>query len=115
MLLECLLLFQFRLTNNLINLIINVSFYLICGKIRKEKVGTFMIKIDIISGFLGAGKTTIIKKLFESSFKNEKVVLIENEFGEINIDSSFLKGAGVEIKEIRPWRVPAAGSDVPIK
>ena len=59
-----------------------------------------MIKIDIISGFLGAGKTTLIKKLFESAFENEKVVLIENEFGEINIDSSFLKEAGVEIKEI---------------
>ena len=59
-----------------------------------------MIKIVIISGFLGAGKTTLIKKLFESAFENEKVVLIENEFGEINIDSSFLKEAGVEIKEI---------------
>ena len=59
-----------------------------------------MIKVDIISGFLGAGKTTIIKKLFESVLKNEKVVLIENEFGEIGIDSSFLNNSGIEIKEI---------------
>ncbi len=59
-----------------------------------------MIKVDIISGFLGAGKTTLIKKLFESSFKNEKVALIENEFGEIGIDGTFLKEAGIEIKEI---------------
>ena len=59
-----------------------------------------MAKIDIISGFLGAGKTTLIKKLFLSSIKDEKVVLIENEFGEIGIDGSFLKESGVEIKEI---------------
>ena len=60
-----------------------------------------MIKIDVISGFLGAGKTTLIKKLFESqAYRNDKVVLIENEFGEIGIDGSFLKDAGVEIKEI---------------
>ena len=59
-----------------------------------------MAKIDIISGFLGAGKTTLIKKLFKSSLKKEKVVLIENEFGEIGIDGSFLKESGVEIKEI---------------
>ena len=60
-----------------------------------------MIKVDVISGFLGAGKTTLIKKLFESkSYKNDKVVLIENEFGEIGIDGTFLKDAGVEIKEI---------------
>ncbi len=59
-----------------------------------------MAKIDIISGFLGAGKTTLIKKLFKSSLKNEKVVLIENEFGEIGIDGSFLKESEVEIKEI---------------
>lgn len=59
-----------------------------------------MIKIDIISGFLGAGKTTLIKKLFTSRIKNEKKVLIENEFGEISVDSSFLKNSGVEIKEI---------------
>lgn len=59
-----------------------------------------MINVDIISGFLGAGKTTLIKKLFESSFKDENVVIIENEFGEIGIDKSFLKNSGVEIKEI---------------
>ena len=59
-----------------------------------------MIKIDVISGFLGAGKTTLIKKLFESKFNNEKIVLIENEFGEIGIDGAFLKESGVEIKEI---------------
>ena len=59
-----------------------------------------MIKVDVISGFLGAGKTTLIKKLFESSFKKEKVVLIENEFGEIGIDGTFLKESGVNIKEI---------------
>lgn len=59
-----------------------------------------MIKIDVISGFLGAGKTTLIKKLFDSRLKNEKVVLIENEFGEIGVDGAFLKDSGVEIKEI---------------
>ena len=59
-----------------------------------------MIKVDVISGFLGAGKTTLIKKLFETLLKNEKVVLIENEFGEIGIDGSFLKEAGINIKEI---------------
>lgn len=59
-----------------------------------------MIKVDVISGFLGAGKTTLIKKLFESSLKDEHVVLIENEFGEIGIDGSFLKNAGIDIKEI---------------
>ena len=59
-----------------------------------------MIKVDVISGFLGAGKTTLIKKLFETVLKNEKVVLIENEFGEIGIDGSFLKEAGINIKEI---------------
>ena len=56
-----------------------------------------MIKIDVISGFLGAGKTTLIKKLFESRIKNEKVVLIENEFGEIGVDGAFLKDSGVEM------------------
>ena len=59
-----------------------------------------MIKIDVISGFLGAGKTTLIKKIFETVLKNEKVVLIENEFGEIGIDGSFLKESGIQIKEI---------------
>ena len=59
-----------------------------------------MTKIDIFSGFLGAGKTTLIKKLIEEAYKGEKVVLIENEFGEIGIDGGFLKEAGVEINEM---------------
>jgi len=59
-----------------------------------------MTKIDIISGFLGAGKTTLIKKLLSEALGNEKVVLIENEFGEIGIDGGFLKDAGVEITEM---------------
>ncbi|MBQ5559110.1 MAG: GTP-binding protein [Lachnospiraceae bacterium] len=59
-----------------------------------------MTKIDIVSGFLGAGKTTLIKKLLQEGFKGEKLVLIENEFGEIGIDGGFLKDAGVEITEM---------------
>ena len=59
-----------------------------------------MTKIDIISGFLGAGKTTLIKKLIGEAFKGEQVVLIENEFGEIGIDGGFLKEAGVNITEM---------------
>lgn len=59
-----------------------------------------MTKIDIISGFLGAGKTTLIKKLLDEAFQGEKLVLIENEFGEIGIDSGFLKDAGVQITEM---------------
>ena len=59
-----------------------------------------MTKIDIISGFLGACKTTLIKKLLDQAFRGEKVVLIENEFGEIGIDGGFLKDAGVEITEM---------------
>ena len=59
-----------------------------------------MTKIDIISGFLGAGKTTLIKKLLDEAFQGEKIVLIENEFGEIGIDGGFLKDAGVEITEM---------------
>ncbi|MBQ9233723.1 MAG: GTP-binding protein [Lachnospiraceae bacterium] len=59
-----------------------------------------MTKIDIISGFLGAGKTTLIKKLIDQAFSGEKLVLIENEFGEIGIDGGFLKEAGVEITEM---------------
>ena len=57
-------------------------------------------KIDVISGFLGAGKTTFIQKLLKEALKNEKVVLIENEFGEIGIDGGFLKDAGIEIREM---------------
>ncbi len=59
-----------------------------------------MVKIDIISGFLGAGKTTLIKKLLKDGFNGEQVVLIENEFGEIGIDSGFLKEAGIQIREM---------------
>ena len=59
-----------------------------------------MTKIDIISGFLGAGKTTFIKKLLEEAIAGEKVVLIENEFGEIGIDGGFLQDSGIEIREM---------------
>ena len=59
-----------------------------------------MLKIDIISGFLGAGKTTLIKKLLSSALKGQKIVLIENEFGDIGIDGGFLKDAGVQINEM---------------
>lgn len=59
-----------------------------------------MTKIDIISGFLGAGKTTFIKKMLKEAFSGEQVVLIENEFGEIGIDGGFLKEAGIEIREM---------------
>ena len=59
-----------------------------------------MTKIDVISGFLGAGKTTLISKLLKEALSGEQVVLIENEFGEIGIDGGFLKEAGVEIKEM---------------
>ena len=59
-----------------------------------------MTKIDIFSGFLGAGKTTLIKKLLTEAFKGEKIVLIENEFGDIGIDGGFLKDSGIQINEI---------------
>ena len=59
-----------------------------------------MTKIDIVSGFLGAGKTTLIKKLLKEALSGQKVVLIENEFGEIGVDGGFLKEAGIEIKEM---------------
>ena len=59
-----------------------------------------MTKVDIISGFLGAGKTTFIKQLINQAFAGEKLVLIENEFGEIGIDGGFLKNAGIEITEM---------------
>ena len=74
----------------------NAAGKLFLGK-GSEKI---MIKVDIFSGFLGAGKTTLIKKLIEEAYKGEKVVLIENEFGEIGIDGGFLKDAGVEINEM---------------
>ncbi len=59
-----------------------------------------MTKVDVVSGFLGAGKTTLIKKLLKEAYQGEQVVLIENEFGEIGIDGGFLKEAGIEIKEM---------------
>ena len=59
-----------------------------------------MTKVDIFSGFLGAGKTTLIKKLIAEAFKCEKLVLIENEFGKIGIDGGFLKDSGIEITEM---------------
>jgi len=65
-----------------------------------ERYGYTMTKIDIISGFLGAGKTTLIKKLLQEALNGQKVVLIENEFGEIGIDGGFLKDAGIQITEM---------------
>ncbi|MGN0651224.1 MAG: CobW family GTP-binding protein [Oscillospiraceae bacterium] len=59
-----------------------------------------MTKIDVFSGFLGAGKTTLIKKLLKEAYSNEKLVLIENEFGEIGIDGGFMKDAGIEVTEL---------------
>ena len=56
-----------------------------------------MTQIDIVSGFLGAGKTTLIKKLLKEALNGQKVVLIENEFGEIGVDGGFLKEAGIEM------------------
>ena len=69
---------------------------------REKKVFT-MTKIDIVSGFLGAGKTTLIKKLLAEAFPGEKLVLIENEFGEISIDGGFLNDSGVQISEMSSW------------
>lgn len=68
-------------------------------KLELERV-TEMTKIDVVSGFLGAGKTTLIKKLLAEALDGSKTVLIENEFGEIGIDGGFLKEAGIEIKEM---------------
>ena len=59
-----------------------------------------MTKVDIFSGFLGAGKTTLIKKLIAEAYQGEKVVLIENEFGEIGVDKGFLKNTGIQINEM---------------
>ena len=77
-----------------------------------------MTNIDIFSGFLGAGKTTLIKKLIKESFAGQKVVLIENEFGEIGIDGGFLKESGIQINELNagcifPCRSAAGGGAVP--
>ena len=59
-----------------------------------------MTKIDVFSGFLGAGKTTLIKKLLKEAYAGEKLVLIENEFGEIGIDGGFMKDAGIQVTEM---------------
>ena len=59
-----------------------------------------MTKVDIFSGFLGAGKTTLIKKLIKEAYKGEMIVVIENEFGKIGIDGGFLKEAGIQITEM---------------
>ena len=59
-----------------------------------------MTKIDIFSGFLGAGKTTLIKKLIAEAYKGEKLVLIENEFGETGIDGGFMKESGIQVNEM---------------
>ena len=64
-----------------------------------------MTKITIFSGFLGAGKTTLIKKLIADGYAREKLVLIENEFGEIGIDGGFLKEAGIQITEMNSGRI----------
>jgi G3E family GTPase len=71
-----------------------------CGRCKITEKGIFMVKVDIISGFLGAGKTTLIKELLEDALKGQQIVLIENEFGEIGIDGGFLKNAGIEIREM---------------
>ena len=68
--------------------------------VNYENGGIVMVKVDIISGFLGAGKTTLIKHLLAHVYAGENVVLIENEFGEIGIDGGFLKEAGIEIREM---------------
>ena len=72
---------------------------ILCEGVEKNR-RMVMTKISVFSGFLGAGKTTLIKKLLKEAFAGEQVVLIENEFGEIGIDGGFLKEAGIEIKEM---------------
>lgn len=74
-----------------------MSYFLQYKPIRRRKE---MTKVDIFSGFLGAGKTTLIKKLIAEAYKGEKVVLIENEFGEIGVDKGFLKNTGIQINEM---------------
>ena len=59
-----------------------------------------MVKVDVFSGFLGAGKTTLIKKLLKECYTGERVVLLENEFGEIGIDGGFLKDSGIQVTEM---------------
>lgn len=76
-----------------------ILWYNIRCAMRRER-REIMAKVDIFSGFLGAGKTTLIRKLIAEAYKGEQVVLIENEFGDIGIDSDFLKDAGIEITEM---------------
>ena len=59
-----------------------------------------MVKVNIISGFLGAGKTTLIKKLISGAMKGEKVILLENEYGEVGVDGGFMKDAGITVTEL---------------
>ena len=74
-----------------------------------------MTNIDIFSGFLGAGKTTLIKKLIKESFAGQKVVLIENEFGEIGIDGGFLKESGIQINELNAGCICCSGGRFPCR
>ena len=69
-------------------------------KISTQQKGTVMTKVDIFSGFLGAGKTTLIKKLIAEAYNGQQLVLIENEFGEIGIDGGFMAGAGIQVNEL---------------
>ena len=75
-------------------IMINVEKWL--AKSMKEERIT-MTKVDVFSGFLGAGKTTLIKKLIAEAYKGEKLVLIENEFGEVGVDGGFMREAGIEV------------------
>ena len=77
----------------------NICCYIYKQKVKRKK-DEIMTKIDIISGFLGAGKTTFIKKMIDEVYTGEKLVLIENEFGEVGIDGGFLKDSGIEISEM---------------
>lgn len=77
----------------------NIYCYIYKQKVKRKK-DEIMTKIDIISGFLGAGKTTFIKKMIDEVYTGEKLVLIENEFGEVGIDGGFLKDSGIEISEM---------------
>ena len=81
-------------------------------KIQRKEMHQTMTKVDIFSGFLGAGKTTLIKKLIPEAFHGEKLVLIENEFGEIGIDGGFLEEAGL-CSRMRATVAVSLSSDIP--